>query len=205
MDSDKNIFPIDKRLVNRADREKLLHQKGRVIWLTGLSGSGKSTLAVNLEKLLYDKGLLTQIFDGDNIRAGINSDLDFTDQGRRENIRRVAEIAKLFVDCGVIVISCFISPTISIRQMAKDIIGKEDFIEVFVDVPFAICEQRDVKGLYKKARNGNIQNFTGMDSLYENPVNPDIIIDTSKHTKKQSSTLLFNEIMKFIETQTRNC
>jgi adenylylsulfate kinase len=196
---DKNLFPDIKRIVTRHDKEKLIRQKGRVIWLTGLSGSGKTTLAINLEKKLFEMGYLTQVFDGDNIRFGINSDLDFTDEGRRENIRRVAEISKLLVDCGVIVINCFISPTISIRKMAKEIIGEKDFIEVFVDVPFEICEQRDVKGLYKKAREGNIPNFTGIDSSYEKPVNPDITIDTSKQTKQQSSEILLKETLKFIK------
>jgi adenylylsulfate kinase len=198
MGEDKNLFPGFKRLVSRRDKEELLHQKGKVIWLTGLSGSGKTSLGVNLEKHLHRKGYLTQVFDGDNIRSGINSDLDFTDEGRKENIRRVAELSKLFVDCGIIVISCFISPTNKIRKMAKNIIGSEDFIEVFVDVPIEICEQRDVKGLYKKARKGEVKNFTGLDSCYEKPKKPDITIDTSRQDKEISSKILLNEVMKYI-------
>ncbi len=199
MNADNNLFPDFKRLVNRKDKEKLLHQKGKVFWLTGLSGSGKTSLAVNLEKYLHDKGFVTEIFDGDNIRSGINSDLDFTDEGRRENIRRVAEISKLFIDCGIIVISCFISPTKEIRNLAKNIIGENDFVEVFVDVPFEICEQRDVKGLYKKARNGEVKNFTGMDSSYEKPENPDITIDTSTQNKEESTQILLNKVLKYLE------
>ena len=192
----KNIFPNIKRQVSRTDKEKLLNQKGKVLWLTGLSGSGKTSLAMNLEKMLFQQGFLTQVFDGDNIRSGINSDLDFTEAGRKENIRRVAEISKLFVESGIIVINCFISPTHEIRNLAKTIIGKENFIEIFVDVPFEVCEQRDVKGLYKKARNGEIKDFTGIDSTYEKPENPDITIDTSKHDKEISSQILFESVIK---------
>ena len=198
MNEDSNLFPDFKRLVSRKDKEKMLNQKSKVIWLTGLSGSGKTSLAVNLEKHLHQKGYLTQVFDGDNIRSGINSDLDFTNEGRKENIRRVAEISKLFTDCGIIVISCFISPTEEIRKLAKAIIGEKDFIEVFVDVPFEICEQRDVKGLYRKARNGKVKNFTGMDSCYEKPEKPDITIDTSKQSKEESAQILFNEVIKHL-------
>lgn len=199
MSTDKNLFPDIKRLVSRIDKEHLLKQKGKVIWLTGLSGSGKTTLAINLEKELFDKGILTQVLDGDNIRCGINSDLDFTDDGRRENIRRVAEISKLLIDCGVVVINCFISPTEEIRNKAKKIIGSDNFIEVFVDVPFEVCEQRDIKGLYQKARKGNLKNFTGIDSSYERPLNPDIIIDTSRQNKTESCRLLLNEVIKYLK------
>lgn len=199
MSSDNNIFPEFKKMLGRQDKERLLKQKGKVFWLTGLSGSGKTSLAINIEKELYKQGYITQIFDGDNIRAGINSDLDFTDGGRKENIRRVAEICRLFLDCGIITISCFISPTIELRTMAKNIIGQKDFIEVFVDVPLEVCEQRDVKGLYKKAREGGVKNFTGIDSGYEKPVNPDIIIDTSKQNKVESAKLLLEQILKHLK------
>lgn len=203
MDVGKNIFPDNERLVSRKDKENMLNQKGKVIWLTGLSGSGKTSLAINFEKELHKRGFLTQVFDGDNIRSGINSDLDFTDEGRKENIRRVAEISKLFVDCGVIVINCFISPTKEIRKLAKDIIGKENFIEVFVDAPIEICEQRDVKGLYKKARVGKVKNFTGIDSIYEKPDNPDIVIDTSHQNKDETTKIFFNKVMKVIEEKAK--
>ncbi len=196
MNADNNIFPVINRLVSRKDKEKLLQQKGKVIWLTGLSGSGKTSLAINLERELHKQGMLTQVFDGDNIRNGINADLDFTDKGRKENIRRVAEISKLLLDCGIIVINCFISPTLEIRKMAKQIIGENDFIEVFVDVPIEICEQRDTKGLYKKAREGKVKNFTGIDSGYEKPLTPDIVIDTSKQNKTESAKILLKQVIK---------
>jgi adenylylsulfate kinase len=168
-----NIFPTDK-ILQRTDKEKLLGQKGIVIWFTGLSGSGKTTIAIALEKELNAKGLLTQILDGDNIRTGINNNLGFSDADRSENIRRIAEVAKLFVNCGVITICCFVSPTEEIRNTAKKIIGEKDFIEVFVNTPLEICEQRDVKGLYAKARKGEIKDFTGIDAPFEVPVSADV-------------------------------
>lgn len=168
-----NIFPTDK-ILQRADKEQLLKQKGIAIWFTGLSGSGKTTIAIALEKELHKKGLLTQILDGDNIRTGINNNLGFTDADRIENIRRIAEVTKLFVNCGVITICCFVSPTEEIRNNAKKIIGATDFIEVFVNTPLEICEKRDVKGLYAKARKGEIKDFTGINAPFEAPVNPEI-------------------------------
>ena len=168
-----NIFPTDK-ILQRADKEQLLKQKGIAIWFTGLSGSGKTTIAIALEKKLYEKGLLTQILDGDNIRTGINNNLGFSDADRIENIRRIAEITKLFVNSGIIAICCFVSPTEEIRTIAKNIIGKDDFVEVFVNTPLEICEKRDVKGLYAKARKGEIKDFTGINAPFEAPVNPAI-------------------------------
>ncbi len=168
-----NIFPTDK-ILQRADKEQLLKQKGIAIWFTGLSGSGKTTIAIALEKKLYEKGLLTQILDGDNIRTGINNNLGFSDADRVENIRRIAEITKLFVNSGIITICCFVSPTEEIRTIAKNIIGKENFVEVFVNTPIEICEKRDVKGLYAKARKGEIKDFTGINAPFEAPVNPAI-------------------------------
>jgi adenylylsulfate kinase len=168
-----NIFPTDK-ILQRADKEKLLKQKGIAIWFTGLSGSGKTTIAIALEKELHTKGLLTQILDGDNIRTGINNNLGFSDADRIENIRRIAEITKLFVNSGIITICCFVSPTEEIRCNAKNIIGSSDFIEVFVNTPIEVCEQRDVKGLYAKARKGEIKDFTGITAPFEKPVNPAI-------------------------------
>lgn len=168
-----NIFPTDK-ILQRGDKEQLLKQKGIAIWFTGLSGSGKTTIAIALEKELQSKGLLTQILDGDNIRTGINNNLGFSDADRLENIRRIAEVTKLFVNCGVITICCFVSPTEEIRNKAKKIIGATDFIEVFVNTPLEICEKRDVKGLYAKARKGEIKDFTGINAPFEAPVNPEI-------------------------------
>lgn len=168
-----NIFPTDK-ILQRADKERLLKQKGIAIWFTGLSGSGKTTIAIALEKELHKKGLLTQILDGDNIRTGINNNLGFSDADRIENIRRIAEVTKLFVNSGVITICCFVSPTEEIRNNAKNIIGATDFIEVFVNTPLEVCEKRDVKGLYAKARKGEIKDFTGINAPFEEPINPSI-------------------------------
>ncbi len=168
-----NIFPTDK-ILQRADKEQLLKQRGTAIWFTGLSGSGKTTIAIALEQELHSRGLLTQILDGDNIRAGINNNLGFSDSDRLENIRRIAEITKLFVGSGIITICCFVSPTEEIRKKAKSIIGPDDFIEVFVNTPIEVCEKRDVKGLYAKARKGEIKDFTGVNAPFETPVNPEI-------------------------------
>ena len=170
-----NIFPTTA-ILQRTDKEKLLGQKGIAIWFTGLSGSGKTTIAIALEKELNAKGLLTQILDGDNIRTGINNNLGFSDTDRSENIRRIAEVTKLFVNCGIITICCFVSPTEEIRNNAKSIIGENDFIEVFVNTPLEVCEQRDVKGLYAKARKGEIKDFTGINAPFEAPVKPSIEI-----------------------------
>ena len=166
----ENIHPVFDRIIQRGDKERLLNQQAKVIWLTGLSGSGKTSLGVGLEKRLFNEGFLTQILDGDNIRSGINRNLKFTETDRYENIRRIAEVNKLFVNCGIITINCFISPTKDIRDMAREIIGSENFIEIFVNAPLSVCEERDVKGLYKKARNGEIKNFTGIDSPFDVPV-----------------------------------
>ena len=187
---EKHIYPIFDRMLQRNDREKLLGQKGIMLWFTGLSGSGKSTLAIALERELYNSGILCRILDGDNIRTGINNNLGFTETDRVENIRRIAEVAKLFVDCGVVTIAAFISPTEQIRQMAADIIGKDDFFEIYVNTPLEICEERDVKGLYKKARQGEIKNFTGISAPFEAPLNPAITIDTSACSLEGSVNLL---------------
>lgn len=162
--------------ITKSEREKLHGHKGKVIWFTGLSGSGKSTLANALEVELHKQGKHTYILDGDNIRQGLNKDLGFTDADRVENIRRIAEVAKLMMDAGLIVMTAFISPFAREREMARDLIGSENFIEVFVDTPIAICEERDPKGLYKKARDGKLPNFSGISSPYEPPISPDIII-----------------------------
>lgn len=165
-------------MTSRSEKEKILSQKAVVIWLTGLSGSGKTTLAEGLEKALIEKGYLSQILDGDIMRRGVNSNLGFTEEDREENIRRIAEISKLFLNCGIICINSFISPTHKTRQIARDIIGSENFIEIFLNASLEICEKRDAKGLYKDARSGKIRNFTGINAPYEIPLNPDLVINT---------------------------
>lgn len=176
--SQNNIHPIFDKLVTRREQEHLLNQKGTVLWFTGLSGSGKSTIAEGLERELFNRGHFVKVLDGDNIRSGINKNLGFSIEDRKENIRRIAEVAKLFLDSGVIVLCSFVSPTIEIRDIAKGIIGQNDFIEIFVDTPLEICESRDVKGLYKMARAGEIKGFTGIDSPFEAPTNPTLILKT---------------------------
>ncbi|MGL4806959.1 MAG: adenylyl-sulfate kinase [Bacteroidales bacterium] len=184
--NENHIYPIFDRMLQRSDREDLLNQKGLMIWFTGLSGSGKSTLAIALERELHQRGILCRILDGDNIRSGINNNLGFSNEDRIENIRRIAEVSKLFVDTGVVTLAAFISPTNDIRKLATDIIGSDDFIEVFVDTPLRVCEERDVKGLYKKARAGEIKDFTGISSPFEAPENPALTIDTSAQSIEAS-------------------
>lgn len=180
------IYPIFDRMLSRSDKEKLLGQKGVMLWFTGLSGSGKSTVAIALERELQKRGLLCRILDGDNIRSGINKGLGFTAEDRRENIRRITEVAKLFVDTGIITIAAFISPSNDLRRMASDIIGAEDFKEVYISTPLEVCEARDVKGLYAKARRGEIKNFTGISAPFEAPEHPALSIDTSKVSLEDS-------------------
>ncbi|HEY8934328.1 MAG TPA: adenylyl-sulfate kinase [Cyclobacteriaceae bacterium] len=189
-----HIYPISTK-VSKEQREKLFNQKTNLIWFTGLSGSGKSTLAVQLEAQLFERGFKTYLLDGDNIRAGINKDLSFTDEGRVENIRRIGEVAKLMLDSGVIVLSAFISPFNADREQVKNIVGADNYIEVFVDTPIEVCEQRDVKGLYKKARAGEIKNFTGIDSPYEKPEKPNVIVPTDKMSVNDSLDLLLNFVL----------
>ena len=180
------IYPIFDQMLSRSDKEELLGQKGVMLWFTGLSGSGKSTVAIALERELQKRGLLCRILDGDNIRSGINKGLGFTAKDRRENIRRIAEVAKLFVDTGIITIAAFISPSNELRRMASDIIGAEDFKEVYISTPLEVCEARDVKGLYAKARRGEIKNFTGISAPFEAPEHPALSIDTSKVSLEDS-------------------
>ncbi len=193
-----NIHPIFERLLQKEDREKRLGQRAKVLWLTGLSGSGKSTIAQALERKLYNEGFFPQVLDGDNIRVGINKNLSFSIEDRRENIRRIAEVAKLYLNTGVITLNSFISPTIEIRNFAKEIIGEENFIEIFINTPLEICEQRDVKGLYKKARAGEIKGFTGIDSPYEAPQNPDLEVKTEDLTIEQSAQKIYDYILPLI-------
>jgi bifunctional enzyme CysN/CysC len=182
--ADDSPFPQDIYLqhvdITKADRAAQLGQKPAVVWLTGLSGAGKSTIANLLETRLFAMGQQTYLLDGDNVRHGLNKDLRFSDLDRVENIRRVAEVAKLFVDAGLIVVTAFISPFRSDRQMARELVEKDEFIEVFVDTPLAVAEARDPKGLYKKARRGELKQFTGIDSPYERPLEPEIRIDTTE-------------------------
>ncbi|GDX51492.1 adenylyl-sulfate kinase [Bacteroidota bacterium] len=185
--------------MQRSEKEQLLNQTGRVIWLTGLSGSGKSTIAEGLEKKLHENNFLTQILDGDNIRAGINSNLGFSETDRLENIRRIAEVSKLFLNCGIITINSFVSPTNDVRKLAKEIIGENDFIEIYVNCPIEICEQRDVKGLYAKARRGEIKDFTGITAPFEAPVAPSLEIKSNKLTVEESVEKIFNFILPFIK------
>lgn len=200
--SEKNtthIHPVFNRIIPREQKEILLNQKSKVFWLTGLSGSGKSTIAIGVEKELYKKGYLTQILDGDNVRTGINNNLGFSEEDRLENIRRIAEVSKLFINCGIITINSFVSPTIAIRSQARQIIGDDDFIEVFINTPLEICEERDIKGLYKKARNGEIKNFTGIDASFEKPLKPEIEIKTAEQSVEQSVNELLGKILPLIK------
>lgn len=194
----QNIFPNRDRFLGREEKEILLKQHGLVIWFTGLSASGKSTLAIALERMLYEKGLLTQVLDGDKIRNGLNNNLGFTAEDRIENIRRIAEVSKLFSDCGIIAISAFISPTNAIRSMARKIIGDKNFFEVFVSTPIEVCEERDPKGLYKKARAGIIPDFTGVSAPYEIPDDAQLSIDTSKYSVGEATQLIFDAVLSRI-------
>ncbi|MEL6635832.1 MAG: adenylyl-sulfate kinase [Bacteroidota bacterium] len=193
-----NIHPIFDRLLQRSDREQRLQQRSKVLWLTGLSGSGKSTIAQGLERQLYNEGFFAQVLDGDNIRSGINNNLGFGLDDRRENIRRIAEIAKLYLHSGVITLNSFISPTREIRDFARTIVGPEDFIEIYVNAPLEVCEQRDVKGLYQKARRGEIKGFTGIDSPYEAPEQPALEIRTDQLSLEESVARIYAYLQPII-------
>lgn len=195
----ENIHPVFDSILSRKDKEIFLKQQSVVIWFTGLSGSGKTTIAVALEKELAKKGFLTQILDGDNIRAGINNNLGFSEDDRKENIRRIAEVSKLFLECGIVTINCFVSPTNEIREQAKTIIGENNFLEIFVNTPLEICEQRDVKGLYKKARAGEIKDFTGISSPFEAPTNPFLAIKTANKTIAETVNEILDSVLAKIQ------
>ena len=197
--TENNIYPIFDRMLSRQDKEELLKQHSVMIWFTGLSGSGKSTIAIALERELHKRGLLCRILDGDNIRSGINNNLGFTEADRIENIRRIAEVSKLFVDTGIITIAAFISPSNDIREMAANIIGKDDFLEVYVSTPNEECERRDVKGLYAKARRGEIKNFTGISAPFEAPAHPALTLDTSALSLEESVNKLLELILPRIQ------
>jgi adenylylsulfate kinase len=196
-----NIFPIFDELLQKSDKESLLKQRAITVWMTGLSGSGKSTVAKGLERYLHKEGYLTQMLDGDNIRVGINNNLGFSEEDRKENIRRIAEVSKLFVNCGVITLNCFVSPTAEMRAMAKDIIGADNFVEVYINASVAECEKRDVKGLYAKARAGEIKNFTGIDAPFEAPTNPAVDVNTAEQSIDESIQKVIDHILPLIENK----
>ena len=191
--SNDNIYPIFNQIISKREKENRLKQNAKCIWLTGLSGSGKTTLALKLEKSLFKQGFLVQILDGDNIRTGISNNLDFSENDRLENIRRIAEVSKLFVNCGIITINCFVSPSNKIRSQAKKIIGDENFIGIYINADLSTCEKRDTKGLYKKARKGEIKNFTGISSIFEKPDKTFTEINTNNNIEKS-----FNDLIKTI-------
>ena len=191
-----NVFWQDG-VVTRQDRISLLRQKGLTIWFTGLSGSGKSTLATALERRLHQEGVFTQVLDGDNIRTGLNNNLGFSDEDRSENIRRIAEVAKLFASAGLVTITSFICPRNELRTLAREIVGQADFLEVYVECSFETCEQRDVKGLYAKAKAGQVQNFTGRDSSFEAPEPrdaADLILNTDNQAEGESLDQLYHAV-----------
>lgn len=198
-DSNNNIFPVFDNILSKENKEKQLNQKAKAIWMTGLSGSGKTTIAIEVEKRLFEIGYLVQILDGDNIRVGISSNLSFSNKDRLENIRRISEVSKLFINCGIITINCFVSPSNIIRKQAKDIIGIENFIGVFINSDLETCEKRDTKGLYKKARKGEIDNFTGISSEFEIPDKSYININTSNLSIDKSVDQLMDVIIPKIQ------
>lgn len=195
-----NIYPIFDRMLSREDKEQLLGQRGVMLWFTGLSGSGKSTVAMALERELQRRGRLCRILDGDNIRTGINAGLGFSPDDRKENIRRIAEVGKLFVDTGIITLAAFVSPTEELRQMARHIIGEADFKEIFISTPLAECEKRDVKGLYARARRGEVKDFTGISAPFEQPEHPALALDTS-HLSLEESVNKLLELLGLEPTQ----
>lgn len=199
IENENHIYPIFDRMLTRQDKESLLRQHGVMVWFTGLSGSGKSTIAIALERELHKRGLLCRILDGDNIRSGINNNLGFSEADRVENIRRIAEVSKLFIDTGIVTIAAFISPNNDIREMAANIIGKEDFLEIYVSAPLEECERRDVKGLYAKARRGEIKNFTGISAPFEAPVHPALTLDTSLLSLEESVNRLLELVLPRIQ------
>ena len=195
-----NLFPIFDEILQREDKEELLNQNSKVIWMTGLSGSGKTTVAKGVERYLHSQGILNQLLDGDNIRVGISSNLTFSSEDRAENIRRISEISKLFLNCGIVTLNCFVSPTIEIRNIAKEIIGAENFIEVYINASVDTCEKRDVKGLYQKARKGKIKDFTGISAPFEVPEYPEIEINTAQLSIDESVQKVLDYILPIIKT-----
>jgi adenylylsulfate kinase len=196
----ENIFPIFDDILQRKDKESLLNQKSKAVWMTGLSGSGKTTIAKGVERHLHSQKILNQLLDGDNITVGKNNNLYISPKDRTENIRRIAEVSKLFLNCGIVTLNCFVSPTIEMRKMAKNIIGADNFIEIYINASIDTCEKRDVKGLYRKARLGEIRNLTGISSPFEAPVNPALIINTSELSIEESVKKVLDYIMPKIKT-----
>ena len=199
MTKQENIHPIFDRVLSIKDKEKFLNQKAKVIWLTGLSGSGKSTIAVELEKQLHQRGILTQLLDGDNVRSGINNNLGFSDEDRLENIRRIAEVSKLFLNCGLVTINSFVSPTNDVRDLARSIIGDSNYYEIFIKASVEACEKRDVKGLYAKARRGEIKDFTGISAPFDIPNKCQLVVDTEKLSVQQSVEEILKNIIPIIK------
>ena len=197
----ENIFTSFDDILQREDKESLLKQKSKVIWMTGFSGSGKTTVAKGVERYLHSQGILNQLLDGDNIRVGISNNLSFSSEHRSENIRRIAEVSKLFLNCGIVTLNCFVSPTIEIRNIAKKIIGEENFIEVYINATLETCENRDIKGLYKKARKGEIKDFTGISAPFEAPENPEIEINTSELSIDESVQKVLDYILPIIKNK----
>ena len=195
-----NVHPITDKLLPRFEKERRLQQRGQVFWLYGLSGSGKSTLALGLERRLHEVGVFSVVLDGDNLRSGLNKDLGFDEDSRRENLRRVAEVAKLFAENGVVVIVSFITPLKEFRETARKIVGGEDFREVYVKASISTCEERDVKGLYAKAEAGEIPNFTGRESAFEEPDSPWLVVDTENSSSEESLEQLFLAVRPMVES-----
>jgi len=202
--SAENLHPVFHQMLGRADKEARLQQRGLVVWLYGLSGSGKSTLAIALERQLAAEGYFTQVLDGDNIRSGLNGNLGFSDEERRENIRRIAEVARLFLDAGVVTLASFITPRQELRDLARDIIGPSDFLEAYVHARFEICHQRDPKGLYEKAHSGAVSNFTGKDSAFEEPADPELFLDTERHSVEECRQRLYDAVQPRIRRREGN-
>lgn len=195
-ETDDNIVWHNQQ-ITKNKRETLLNQKPCILWFTGLSGSGKSTIANAVEQELFTRGIKTYLLDGDNVRHGLNKDLGFSEMDRIENIRRIGEVSKLFVDSGLIVLTAFISPFKSDRQIAKSLVNYDEFIEVFVNTSLEVCESRDPKGLYEKARNGDMKNFTGIDSPYENPEEPKIEIKTDELSIQKCCDKIIDYLLKY--------
>lgn len=193
-----NVYSVFDEIISREEKESYLTQRAKVVWMTGLSGSGKTTLAKYLERKLLENNHFSKLLDGDNVRSGLNKGLGFSEADRNENIRRIAEVSKLFMDGGVICINCFVSPTKEIRDLAKGIIGENDFIEVYINTPIEECEKRDVKGLYAKARKGEIKDFTGISAPFEAPENPQIEIKTAQKSIEESGEELYQKLLPFI-------
>jgi adenylylsulfate kinase len=191
----KNIHPVFDRMLGRDSKEARLGQRGLVVWLYGLSGSGKSTIAIALERRLAEEGFFTQILDGDNIRSGLNRNLGFSDEDRLENIRRIAEVARLFAQAGVVTLTSFITPRRELRELARGIVGAEDFLEVYVEASFEACAERDPKGLYAKAASGGVAQFTGKDSAFEEPEVPDLRLPTESLSVGDAVELLYRNLI----------